>query len=98
MNTSTRAAADFAARRRRNVSGKFNPYAICGGVTAAGAVLTCGLMVYANVFGASVYPTAAADNVEVAVVKRTSAPAVRSAQPAFDEVFASLSQPTPLIS
>jgi hypothetical protein len=103
MNTSTRAAANFAAQRRRNSSRKVSPYAVCGGVTVAGVVLACGLTVYANVFGASVYPTAPSDNLDVAVARRSAAPAVRSAQPAFDEVFAALSEPVlsepaPLIS
>jgi hypothetical protein len=69
---------------------------MCFGVSVAGVVLACGLTVYANVFGASVYPTAG-ENLEVAVIKRPAAPAVRHA-PAFDEVFASLSEPAPLIS
>jgi len=71
---------------------------MCFGVSVAGVVLACGLTVYANVFGASVYPTAAGENFDVAVIKRPSAPAVRHAPPAFDEVFASLSEPAPLIS
>jgi hypothetical protein len=71
---------------------------MCSGVAVAGVVLACGLTVYANVFGASVYPIAASGDFDVAVITRTVAPAARSAPPAFDEVFASLSEPAPLIS
>jgi type VI secretion system (T6SS) effector TldE1-like protein len=98
MNNSTRAAANFAAQRRRNSSRKISPFAVCGGVSLAGVVLACGLTVYANVFGASVFPTAPSDGIDVAAVKRSTAPAIRSVQPAFDEVFAALSEPAPLIS
>ena len=98
MSYSTRASSDFAARGRGSSSPKVSPYAMCFGVSVAGVVLACGLTVYANVFGASVYPTAASESFDVAVIKRPSAPAVRHAPPAFDEVFASLSEPAPLIS
>ena len=98
MSTGTRASANVAARGRRSSSRKVSPYTICGGVTVVGVVLACGLTVYANVFGASVYPTAPSDDFDVAVVKRPASPTVRSASPAFDEVFASLSEPAPLIS
>jgi hypothetical protein len=97
MSTGTRASASFAAHRRRNASPTINPYTLCSAVTVAGIVLACGLTVYANVFGASVYPTASSEEFDVAVVKRPAAPVTRSA-PAFDEVFASLSEPAPLIS
>jgi len=95
MNTNTRASHNFAAHNHRNSSGKASPYTICLGVAVAGIVLACGLTVYATVFGASVYPTAAGGDFDVAVVKRQ--PAARSATPAFDEVFAALSIPAPLI-
>ena len=71
---------------------------MCSGVAVVGAVLACGLTVYANVFGASVYPTAAGGGFDVAVIKRSPAPAVQNTTPAFNEVFAALSEPAPLIS
>jgi hypothetical protein len=102
MSYRTRASSDFAARSRGSSSARVSPYAMCFGVSVAGVVLACGLTVYANVFGASAYPTAASENFsekfDVAVVKRPSAPAVSNAAPAFDQVFASLSEPAPLIS
>ncbi len=98
MSTGTRASANFAAHRRRNSSRTVSPYTLCGSVTVAGVMLACGLTVYANVFGASVYPNASSEDFDIAVVKRPAAPVTRSAPPAFDEVFASLSEPAPLIS
>jgi hypothetical protein len=98
MNYSTRTSYDFAAYNHRNSSRKVNTYTIFGGAAVAGIVLACGWMVYANVFGASVYPTVAGGDFDVAVVKRTPAPVARRAPPAFDEVFAALSVPASLSS
>ncbi len=67
-----------------------------GGAVVGCLVLGCAWIVYANVFGASVYPTATGGNFDVALVKRAPAPAVPN-PPVFDEVFA-LTSPTPLIS
>jgi len=98
MNYNTRTSYDFAAYNHRNSSGKANTYTIFGGAAVAGIVLACGWMVYANVFGASVYPTVAGGDFDTVVVKRTTAPAARHAPPAFDEVFAALSVPASLSS
>jgi hypothetical protein len=98
MNTNTRASHNFAAHNHRNSSRKANRFAIFGGAAVAGIVLACGWMVYTTVFGASVYPTAAGGDFDIAVIKRPPAPAVRSATPAFDEVFAALTVPAPLSS
>jgi hypothetical protein len=69
-----------------------------GGAFVACLMLGCAWTVYANVFGASVYPAAIVGNFDVAVIKRSPAPAVPSAAPAFDDVFAALSAPAPLSS
>jgi hypothetical protein len=61
-------------------------------------VLGCAWIVYANVFGASVFPAATGDKFDVAQVRRAPAPVARSAAPVFDEVFAALPAPEPLIS
>jgi hypothetical protein len=98
MNTNTRASYNFAGHHHRNSSRKANRYAIFGGAAVAGIVLACGWIVYATVFGASVYPTAAGDDFDVAVIKRPPAPALPSATPAFNEVFAALTVPAPLSS
>ena len=49
-----------------------------GGVAVGCLVLGCAWTVYANVFGASIYPAVSGGNVDVAVVKR-AAPVVRNA-------------------
>jgi hypothetical protein len=58
----------------------------------------CAWTVYANIFGASVYPAAIVGNFDVAVIKRSPAPAVQRTAPAFNDVFAALSAPAPLSS
>jgi hypothetical protein len=97
MSYRTRAPNNCAARNHRNSSGKTNPYIIFGGAAVTCLVLGCAWTVYANVFGASVYPTATGGNFDVALVKRAPAPAVPNPPPVFDEVFA-LTSPAPLIS
>jgi hypothetical protein len=69
-----------------------------GGVFVACLMLGCAWTVYANVFGANVYPAAIVGNFDVTVIKRSPAPAAQSAAPAFDDVFAALSAPAPLSS
>ena len=98
MSYGTRARHDFVAHSHRSPSRNISPYAMCSGVAVVGAVLACALTVYANVFGASVYPAAAGGDFDVAVIKRSPAPAVQNTTPAFNEVFAALSEPAPLIS
>jgi len=97
MSYRTRAPNNSAARNQRNSSGKTNPYITFGGTAVTCLVLGCAWIVYANVFGASVYPTATGGNFDVALVKRAPAPAVLNPPPVFDEVFA-LTSPVPLIS
>jgi hypothetical protein len=98
MSYPTRAPNNSAARHHRNSSGKSNRYFVYGGAVVAILVLGCAWIVYANVFGANVYPTATSGNFDVTLIKRTPAPAVRNAPPAFDDVFAALSAPGPLSS
>jgi hypothetical protein len=98
MSYRTRAPQNSAARNQRNSSGKTNPYISFGGVAVACLVLGCGLIVYANVFGASVFPTTAGDHFDVTLVKQSPAPVVRNAPSAFDDVFAALSSPASLSS
>ena len=98
MSYGTGARQDFGAYNHRNSSRKANPYTIVGGAFVTCLVLGCAWTVYANVFGASVYPVTNLSNFDVAVVKRQATPAVPSAAPAFDDVFAALSAPAPLSS
>ena len=98
MSYGTGARQDFGAHKHRNSSRKANPYTVVGGAFVACLMVGCAWTVYANVFGASVYPDAIVGNFDVAVMKRSPAPAVQSAAPAFDDVFAALSAPAPLSS
>jgi len=94
MSYGTGARQDFGAHNHRNSSRKANPYTVVGGTFVACLMVGCAWTVYANVFGASVYPEAIVGNFDVAVMKRSPAPAA----PAFDDVFAALSEPAPLSS
>ena len=98
MSYGTGARQDFGAHNHRNSTRKANRYTVVGGAFVACLMLGCAWTVYANVFGASVYPAAIVGNFDVAVIKRSPAPAVQSAAPAFDDVFATLSAPAPLSS
>jgi hypothetical protein len=98
MSYGTGARQNFGAHHHRKSSRRTNPYTMVGGVFVACLMLGCAWTVYANVFGASVFPDAIVGNFDVAVIKRSPAPAVPSAAPAFDDVFAALSAPAPLSS
>src|SRR3981081_964315 len=98
MSYGTGARQDFGAHYQRSSSRRANSYTMVGGAFVACLMLGCAWTVYANVFGASVYPAEIVGNFDVAVIKRSPAPVVQSAAPAFDEVFAALSAPAPLSS
>jgi hypothetical protein len=61
-------------------------------------MLGCAWTVYANVFGASVYPTLSSTNFDLPVVKRSSSIVARSPAVIIDNVFAALPEPAPMIS
>jgi hypothetical protein len=65
---------------------------ILGGVAVTGLVLGCAWTVYTNVFGASVYPSVNSAAFEAPAGKNPTTVAARPVQPAFNEIFASLSQ------
>ena len=98
MSYGTGARQDFGAHYQRSSSRRANSYTMVGGAFVACLMLGCAWTVYANVFGASVYPAEIVGNFDVAVIKRSPAPVVQSAAPAFDDVFAALSAPAPLSS
>ena len=68
--------------------------------SAAGGclLLGCAWTVYANILGASVYPTLSNSSFDSPVVKRPAAVAARSPATIIDNVFAALPQPAPVIS
>ena len=73
MSTSTRACYGFAAHPPKRSARKATSHNFFGGVAIGCLVLGCVWTVYANVFGASIYPTVTGGNLEVAVVKRPAA-------------------------
>jgi Protein of unknown function (DUF2778) len=73
MSTSTRACYGFTAHHPRPSARKATSHNFFGGVAVGCLVLGCVWTVYANVFGASIYPAVTGDNLEVAVVKRPAA-------------------------
>ncbi len=96
MSTST-GAYGLAAPTRKKSSRKVIPRNFLGSAAVAGLVLGCAWTVYSNVFGASIYPSVNSAAFEAPVVKRPAV-AVRSTQPAFNDVFAALADPAPVIS
>src|SRR5215207_1278066 len=81
-----------AVHNRRKPSRRGIPQQILGGVAVAGLVLGCAWTVYTNVFGASVYPSVYSAAFEAPIDKNPTTVAARPAPPAFNEIFASLSQ------
>jgi hypothetical protein len=91
MSTSTRACYGFTAHHPGSSARKATPHNFFGGVAVGGLVLGCVWTVYANVFGASIYP-AVTGNFDVAVVRRP-APAVRNALTAANSTIVMESPP-----
>jgi hypothetical protein len=95
MSTST-VAFGFAALTQRRSSCKVIPNHVFGSAAVACLVLGCAWTLYANVFGASIYPTMAGGNFDAPVIKRTAL-AIRSAPPVARAVVAALFE-QPVIS
>jgi hypothetical protein len=79
MSTSTSACYDFAAHNHRNSSRKAVPHHFFGSAAIVCLVLGCAWTVYANVFGASIYPAVSGGNFDVAVIRKPAPPADRKA-------------------
>jgi len=97
MSHSTVASSNFAAHNHKKSPRKAIPNHVFGGVAIACLVLGCAWTLYANVFGASIYPTMAGGNFDAPVIKPQSVLAVRSA-PAANNVLAVLPEPAPVVS
>jgi hypothetical protein len=95
MSTSISA---FGLAAYRSSSRKPIPNHVFGGAAAACLVLGCAWTLYANVFGASIYPTMAGGSFDAPVVRRTSAVAVRNPRPVANNILAALPEPAPVIS
>ena len=78
MSTVRRACYGFTVQHTRPSARKTTSRNFLVGVAVGGLVLGCAWTVYANVFGAGIYPDVTGGNVDVAVVKR-AAPVVRNA-------------------
>ena len=78
MSTSTRACYEFPVPIRRKSPGKAGSYGLFGSAAIACLVVGCAWTVYANVFGASVYPALGSGNFDAPVNRRPSALAARN--------------------
>ena len=96
MSYSISASSNFAARHRSSAR-KAIPNHVFGSAAVACIVLGCAWTLYANVFGASVYPQLSSANFDAPVIRRPPALAVRSA-PAANDVLAALPEPAPVIA
>jgi hypothetical protein len=96
MSTSTSAFGP-AAGNRRNSSRKASSHNFLGGAAVASLVLGCVWTVYANVLGASIYPSVNGADFDAPVIRRPAL-AARSTTPAANNVLAALPEPAPVIS
>ena len=98
MSSGTGVRCDFAAIPRRRASRKAIPPAFFAGATAAGIVVACAWTLYANVFGASIYPSVGVASFDAPVIRRSAAFAVRTPPAATDQFLAALPEPAPVLS
>jgi type VI secretion system (T6SS) effector TldE1-like protein len=78
MSTSTRACHEFSVPIHRKSPGKAGSQGFSGSAAIACLVVGCAWTVYANVFGASVYPALSDGNFDAPVIRRPSAVAARN--------------------
>ena len=71
---------------------------LLGSAAVASLVLGCAWTLYANVFGANVYPTLSSSNFDAPVIRRSPVLAARSPATIIDSVFAALPEPAPVIA
>src|SRR6267154_3418814 len=96
MSYSISASSNFAARPRSSDRKAF-PNHVFGGAAVTCLVLGCAWTLYANVFGASVYPQLSSATFDSPVTKRPAL-AARSAPSAASNILAALPEPVPVIS
>jgi len=95
MSYSISASSNFAARHRSSAR-KPIPNHVFGGAAVACLVLGCAWTVYANVFGASVFPQLSSATFDSPLTKRPAL-AARSAPSAASNILAALPEPAPVI-
>ena len=98
MSYSTSASSQFAAHKHKKSSRKVFPNHVFSGAAVACLVLGCAWNLYANVFGASIYPTVGGGNFDAPVIRRASVVAVSAPQPVTNNILAALPEPAPVIS
>ncbi len=98
MSTSIAALNDFAACQHRNSPRKAAAKNFLGSAAVACLVLGCAWTVYANVFGASVYPSLEGADYDLPMVKRQPAIAFDSATSAVSKIQMAQLEPSPRIS
>jgi Protein of unknown function (DUF2778) len=84
MSYSASAAIGFSVRHPRNSSRGDTSHHFFGSAAIACLVFGCAWAVYANVLGASIYPTISVENFDAPVIKRMSSVAVRNPRPVAD--------------
>ncbi len=87
--SSSTSAFGLAAHKHRRSSCKAIPNHVFGSTAVACLVLACAWTLYANIFGASVYPQLSSANFEASVIRRPAI-AVRSALSAANTIIADL--------
>src|ERR1700682_2595273 len=97
MSTST-SAFGLAAHKHGSSSRKAIPNHVFGSAAVACLVLGCTWILYANVFGASVYPQLSSGNFDAPVIRRPATVATRSAPAAVENVVAALPESAPVIA
>ena len=78
MSTSTRACFEFPVPVHRKSPGKAGSQGFLGSAAIACLVVGCAWTVYANVFGASVYPALSSGNFDAPMIARRPALAARN--------------------
>ena len=96
MSTSIASRSDFAARYYNSSSRKTVAPNFFGSAAVAGVVLGCAWTVYANVLGASVYPTLGTSDYDLPAVKPQ--PAVASATSAIRKIQIARLEPAPQLA
>jgi hypothetical protein len=95
MSYSASAAIGFSVRHPKNSSRGDTSHHFFGSAAIACLVFGCAWAVYANVLGASIYPTISGDNFDVPVIKRTSSVAIRNPRPVADNSVLAALDPVP---
>src|SRR5882724_1414575 len=95
MSYSASAAIGFSVPYPRNSSRRDAPHRFFGSAAIACLVFGCAWAVYANVLGASIYPTISAENFDAPVIKRMSSVVIRNPRPAADNSPLAALEPTP---